>query len=136
MRALILRRVSLIESGAGGPILVGPATAPDMVSLQGFLVRNGHPHSILDPELEPDARALIERFGVGAGELPLVVGPDGSVLRNPTELRLARCIGLSDLRDEGKVRDLAIVGAGPAGLATTVYAASQGPSVVVLDARA
>ena len=62
MRALILRRVALIENGAGGPVLIGPALNPDLVHLQNFLARNGYPHQVLDPDEDADARALVERY--------------------------------------------------------------------------
>ena len=135
MRALILRRVALIESGSGGPILVGPPALPDMVRLEGFLTRNGIPKTVLDPETDEDARALIERFNVSDHDLPLAICPGGEVLRNPTERALSHCLGL-DAIDTDKVFDVGIVGAGPAGLAAAVYAASEGLSVIVLDSRA
>ncbi len=135
MRALILRRVSLIEDGAGGAILVGPADLPDTVRLETFLTRNGMPKIVLDPATDEDARALIEKFGVSEDDLPMAICPNGDVLRNPTERALAHCLGL-DAIDTDTVFDVAIVGAGPAGLATAVYAASEGLSVVVLDSRA
>ncbi len=136
MRALILRRVALLEIGAGGPIIVGAADHGDVLRLSGFLARNGHPHLSLDPETDPDARAILERFHVSEGELPIVLCPSGSLLRNPTERSLARCIGLVGDVDADRVYDVAVVGAGPAGLATAVYAASEGLSVLVLDTRA
>ena len=136
MRALILRRVNLIETGAGGPVLVGPASAPDMVRLQGFLVRNGYPHQVLDPVVDEDAAALIVRYAPSPEDLPLAVCPDGSVLRNPTVEALAHSIGMFTEALESTVYDVAVVGAGPAGLATAVYAASEGLSVLVLDERA
>ncbi len=135
MRALILRRVALIESGAGGPILIGSAGMPDLVRLESFCARNGMPQTVLDPATDSDARALIERFHVSDDDLPLAVCPNGDVLRNPTDLALAHCLGL-DTIDTATTFDVAIVGAGPAGLAAAVYAASEGLSVVVLDARA
>jgi thioredoxin reductase (NADPH) len=136
MRALILRRVGLLETGAGGPIIVGRAENGDVLRLAGFLRRNGHPHQRLDPETDPEAKALIDRFHVDAGQLPIVLCPDGQLLRNPGELELARCIGLVRPIDPTHVYDVAIVGAGPAGLAAAVYAASEGLSVLVLDCRA
>ena len=134
MRALILRRVALIESGSGGPILIGSAAMPDMVRLETFLSRNGMPNTVLDPDEDEDARALIDRFGVSPDELPLAICPNGEVLRNPTDRALSHCLGL-DAIDTDTLHDVAIVGAGPAGLAAAVYAASEGLSVVVLDAR-
>jgi thioredoxin reductase (NADPH) len=136
MRALILRRVGLLERGAGGPVIVGRAENGDVLRLQSFLRRNGHPHQTLNPESDPEAKALIERFHVDPGQLPIVLCPGGELLRNPSENELARCIGLVGPIDPNRVYDVAIVGAGPAGLAAAVYAASEGFSVLVLDCRA
>jgi len=136
MRALILRRVGLLETGAGGPVIVGRAENGDVLRLEGFLRRNGHPRQRLDPETDPEAKALIERFHVDPGQLPIVLCPNGQLLRNPSEPELARCIGLVGPIDPDRVYDVAVVGAGPAGLATAVYAASEGLSVLVLDCRA
>jgi thioredoxin reductase (NADPH) len=136
MRALILRRVGLLETGAGGPVIVGHTGDGDVLRLEGFLARNGHPRQRLDPETDAEARALIERFHVDPGQLPIVLCPNGELLRNPGEVELARCIGMVGPIDPDRVYDVAIVGAGPAGLATAVYAASEGLSVLVLDCRA
>jgi thioredoxin reductase (NADPH) len=136
MRALILRRVGLLEAGTGGPVIVGRADSGDVLRLANFLRRNGHPHQRLDPETDGDARCLIERFQIDPGQLPIVLCPDGQLLHNPGELELARCIGLVAPIDPNELHDVAVVGAGPAGLATAVYAASEGLSVVVLDCRA
>ncbi|WP_158815785.1 FAD-dependent oxidoreductase [Methylocapsa sp. S129] len=136
MRALILRRVSLIGTGAGGPVLIGSPASADVVRLQGFLSRNGYPHHLLDPASEQEASDLIARYASEAGGLPLVVCPDGAILHNPTEAVLARRLGMTDAPRQDFTYDVAVVGAGPAGLATAVYAASEGLSVVVLDARA
>jgi thioredoxin reductase (NADPH) len=135
MRALILRRVGLIETNAGGPVILGRADQGDVLRLENFLRRNGHPHQTLDPEVDPDARALVERFHVDPGELPIVLCPGGELLRNPVESDLARCLGLLRPLDPDKVYDVAIVGTGPAGLATAVYAASEGLSALALDCR-
>jgi thioredoxin reductase (NADPH) len=136
MRALILRRVGLLESGGGGPIIIGRRGNGDVLRLQGFLSRNGHPHQSLDPEVDAEARVLIERFHIDPSQLPMVLCVGGQMLRNPTELELGRCLGLVAPVDPDRVFDVAIVGAGPAGLATAVYAASEGLSVAVLDCRA
>src|SRR5262245_34912883 len=136
MRALILRRVGLIETGAGGPVIVGRADNADVLRLEGFLRRNGHPRQRLNPDTDPEARALIERFQIDPGQLPIVLCPNGALLRNPGEGELARCIGMVRPIDPNRVYDVAVVGAGPAGLATAVYAASEGLSVLVLDCRA
>ena len=136
MRALILRRVGLLERGAGGPVIVGRAENGDVLRLQSFLQRNGHPRQMLNPESDPEAKALIERFHVDPGQLPIVLCPGGELLRNPSENELARCIGMVGPIDQNRVYDVAIVGAGPAGLAAAVYAASEGLSVLALDCRA
>jgi thioredoxin reductase (NADPH) len=136
MRALILRRVGLLETGAGGPVIVGDAANADVLRLEGFLARNGHPHQRLDPETDPCAQALIERFQIKPNELPIVLCPSGELLRSPSEDRLARSLGLVGPIDPNKIYDVVIVGAGPAGLAASVYAASEGLSVLVLDCRA
>ena len=135
MRALILRRVGLLQTGAGGPVIVGRPGNGDVLRLVGFLSRNAHPHDRLDPETDPEARALIERFHVDPGELPIVLCPGGQLLRNPSESELGRCIGLVGPIDPTRLYDVVVVGAGPAGLATAVYAASEGLSVLVLDCR-
>ena len=136
MRALILRRVGLIERGVGGPVIVGRADNGDVLRLGGFLSRNGHPYQTLDPETDPAARALIERFEIDPGQLPIVLCSSGAFLRNPGETELARWLGLVGPIDPDRVYDVAIVGAGPAGLAAAVYGASEGLSVLVLDCRA
>src|SRR5262245_12259263 len=136
MRALILRRVGLLETGAGGPVIVGRAGNGDVLRLEGFLRRNGHPRQRLDPDTDSEAKALIERFHVDPGELPMVLCPGGEVLRNPSENELARCIGLVGPIDRNRVYDVAIVGAGPAGLATAVYAGFEGLTTLLLDCRA
>src|ERR1043166_9416373 len=136
MRALILRRVRLLETGAGGPVIVGRADNGDVLRLQGFLRRNGHPHLQLDPEVDADAKTLIDRFHVDPGQLPIVLCPGGQLLRNPGENELARCLGLVAPIDPARVYDVAIVGAGPAGLAAAVYAGSEGLAALVLDCRA
>jgi thioredoxin reductase (NADPH) len=136
MRALILRRVALIEIGAGAPIIVGPALDPGVLRLEGFLERNGHPRIVLDADNDPEAKVLLEKFNIAPGEWPIVLCAGGQLLRNPTDVQLARCIGLVGAIDPDKIHDVAIVGAGPAGLATAVYAASEGLSAICLDCRA
>ena len=136
MRAIILRRMVLIETGGGGPVLIGAASSPDIARLRSFLTRNGIPHQLLDPATDGDAQAFIARFAPQPEQLPLAVCPNGEVLRNPSESELARCVGMLDADVTAGVYDVAIVGAGPAGLAAAVYAGSEGLSVLVIDARA
>jgi thioredoxin reductase (NADPH) len=136
MRALILRRVALLRGGAAGAVLIGAAGAADVIRLQGFLTRNSYPHHLLDPAHDPEAKEVIGRYADIAGGLPLVVCPDGTVIGNPSEQALSRQIGLTVASRLNFVYDAAVVGAGPAGLSTAVYACSEGLSVAVLDARA
>jgi len=136
MRALILRRVGLIETGGGGPVIVGRDGDGNVLRLVNFLARNGHPYQRLDPDADACARTLIERFEVVPEELPIVLCPGGQLLRNPSENALARCIGLVGPIDPDTLFDVVVIGAGPAGLATSVYAASEGLSVLALDCRA
>jgi thioredoxin reductase (NADPH) len=136
MRALILRRVGLIEGGASGSVLVGRPGEPNLLRLQGFLTRNGYPNSLLDADSDAEGRAIVERLGVATHDLPLMVCPNGTVLKRPSDIEAAVCLGMTPDLDPAKVYDVAIVGAGPAGLATAVYAASEGLSVLVLDQRA
>ena len=135
MRALILRRVELIEDGGAGTILIGTPGSANLVRLQGFLTRSGYPNRVLDAATDAEGRALVERLGILPEELPLVVCPNGNLLRHPTELEVAACLGMTPILDPDTTYDVAIVGAGPAGLATAVYAASEGLSVIVLDER-
>jgi len=140
MRAFILRRVGLIETAGAGSVLVGHPGSPDMVRLQGFLTRNGYPNTVLDADDGTDGpaagRELIRRLGVPTDDLPVMICPNGTVLKCPTEAEAAICLGITPDLDPEKVYDVAVVGAGPAGLATAVYAASEGLSVLVLDQRA
>src|SRR5437899_8437656 len=136
MRALILRRVALVEAGAGGPILIGPASSPDVVRLQGFLARNAYPHQLLDPTQDRGAAELVKRYAPSPADLPLAVCPKGSILKNPNETELAHALGMVPIDERDRTYDVAVVGAGPAGLSTAVYAASEGLSVIVFDARA
>ena len=135
MRAFILRRTFLIETGAG-TVLLGPGDTRQALRLQNFLRRNAVPYTILDPHRDEEAVHLIERLGITEAELPLAICPDGAVLRKPEEKALAQCLGLLPRFVADRSYDVAIVGAGPAGLATAVYAASEGLSVLVLDANA
>jgi thioredoxin reductase (NADPH) len=135
MRALILRRVGLLQSGQTGPILIGPAGSIDMMRLENFLRRNGYPHRPLDSNTDGCAQTLLKRFTIQPEHLPIVLCPGGQILRNPSEIELSRCIGLLKPIDPDMVYDTVIVGAGPAGLAAAVYAASEGLCTMVLDCR-
>ncbi len=136
MRAFILRRVGLIQDGIAGSVLVGRPGAPDLVRLQGFLARNGYPYTMLDAAADEAGRCVVERMGVQPEELPLMICPNGTVLKRPSDAEAGVCLGITPDLDPATVYDVTVVGAGPAGLATAVYAASEGLSVLVLDQRA
>src|ERR1700682_2261591 len=128
MRALILRRVSLIQAGVGGPVLIGPSNSRGVIRLQGFLTRNGFPHHLLDPERDHDAAELIARYSPSPSDWPLVVTADGTVLRNPGETELARLLGMIGGASRDKLYDVAIVGCGPAGPARAASGRGGGAS--------
>ena len=136
MRAFILRRVGLIEEGGVGSVLVGTPGTPELVRLQGFLGRNGYPYTVLDASDDAEGRAIVERAGMLPEELPLMVCPNGTVLKRPTDAEAGIILGITPELDPNTVFDVAVVGAGPAGLAAAVYGASEGLSVLVLDQRA
>jgi thioredoxin reductase (NADPH) len=136
MRALILRRVAILETNVAGPIIVGRGGDADVLRLENYLERSGQPHHTLDSANSPEGKALVERFHVPEDELPMVLCPNGKLLRNPDEHTLAACLGLVRTIDADTLYDVAIIGAGPAGLAAAVYAASEGLSTFVLDCNA
>lgn len=136
MRAFILRRVQLINNQPGGPILVGPAEHAGVFLVENFLSRNAYPYTRRDPASDPEAALLVKEHWNSPDDWPLVALPDGFVLRNPSLAEVARCVGLFPRIDHNTVYDVLVAGAGPAGLATAVYAASEGLSVFVLDQHA
>ena len=136
MRAFILRRVGLIQHGQGGVVLLGPGHSGDTLRLQRFLTRNGYPHRLLDTEADADATKFLQGFEIAADQLPVVISPDNTVLRNPATAALADHLGLTEAVDGAKIYDLAIIGAGPAGLAAAVYAASEGLETIVIEGTA
>jgi thioredoxin reductase (NADPH) len=132
MRALILRRLGLIEQGLG-PIIVGNGDDARLVGLQGFLRRNAYPAMVIDARSDPEAITLLGGMTTGPDDFPLVFCPNGYVLRAPDEAQLASYLGLVPTFEPLHVYEVAIVGAGPAGLAASVYAATEGLSVAVFD---
>jgi thioredoxin reductase (NADPH) len=135
MRAFILRRVLLISSGGGNVILLGSRHSAKTLRLREFLTRNGHPHTYIDLDTETGAQELLDRFTVTLDEIPVVICNGETVLRGPSIQELARCLGLNAHITTSEVRDLVIVGAGPAGLAAAVYGASEGLDVLVIEAE-
>ncbi|MBI1179012.1 MAG: cyclic nucleotide-binding domain-containing protein [Alphaproteobacteria bacterium] len=136
MRAFILRRVGLMRYAHGGVVLVGPAQAADTLRIQRFLTRNGYPLRLVDTEHNPNATNVQLCFQIGSDHLPAVIVPGGAVLRNPSVPELADRLGLTGPLDPGQVHDVVVVGAGPAGLAAAVYAASEGLDVLVVEGLA
>ena len=135
LRTLTLRRLGVLALGFGGPILIGSPTDSRLRTLQEFLLQSRHPHSVLDPETDQDAAELVARHVTSPDDLPLVVCPGLAVLKNPGDIALGRYLNVlpNSIRERGY--DVAVVGAGPAGLATAVYAASEGLSILVIDGR-
>jgi len=136
MRAFILRRVALIRQAHGGVLLIGAVHAADTLRLERFLTRNGYPHRTLDVESNPDAEGFMTCLKLTPDDLPVVVAPGQRVLRNPATAALAEALGLIEPIEPGRQFDVAIVGAGPAGLAAAVYAASEGLDTIVFEAMA
>jgi thioredoxin reductase (NADPH) len=136
MRAYILRRVGLIRHSQGGAVLIGPGHSGDTLRLQHFLSRNGYPLRLVDTEQDPEANGFIERFSLRRDELPVVLLSGHRVLQNPTLLALADKLGLTEPFDHATVFDVAVIGAGPAGLAAAVYAASEGLQTIVIESIA
>ena len=136
MRAFILRRMGLIQARQGDVVLIGSSHSAATLRLRQFLGRNGFPYASLDVDRDPDVAALLERFQVGIDEVPVVICRGETVLRNPTNEQLADCLRMNPEFDDATVRDLIVIGAGPAGLAAAVYGASEGLDVLVLETTA
>jgi thioredoxin reductase (NADPH) len=133
MRAFILRRLQLVDRGQGNIVLMGSRHSAKTLQLREFLTRNEHPYTYVDLDSDKTSQALLDRFHVEPSEIPVIVCSGGTVLRNPTIQKLADCLGLNISVDESQIRDLIIVGAGPAGLAAAVYAASEGLDVLTIE---
>lgn len=133
MRAFILRRVELIAQGLGNVVLVGSNHCSGTLRVKEFLTRNGHPYSYIDLDRDTDVQDLLDRFQLTAADVPVLICRGEVVLRNPTNQQIATCLGFNEVIDQSEIRDVVIVGAGPAGLAAAVYAASEGLNVLVLE---
>ena len=133
LRAFMLRRVALMAQGGGNVVLIGSRHSAGTLALQEFLTRNSQPYGYIDVERDEAVQDTLDRFGVGVEDIPVLICRGTRVLRKPTIEDVADCLGLNDL-NETVVRDLVVVGAGPAGLSTAVYAASEGLDVLVIEA--
>ena len=133
MRAFILRRVELIAHGFGNVVLIGSNHCAGTLRAKEFLTRNGHPYTYIDLDRDADVQALLDQFHISAADVPVLICRGDVVLRNPTNQQIAACLGFNEAIDQTQLRDVVIVGAGPAGLAAAVYAASEGLSVLVLE---
>lgn len=136
MRAFILRRVSLIAHAASDAVLIGSVHSAATLRLKEFLTRNGHPFSYIDVDRDDCVCGLLDQFQVRVDEVPVIICRDRMVLRNPSTEEVARCLGFNADVDPEVIRDVVVVGAGPAGLAAAVYAASEGLDVLVLERTA
>jgi thioredoxin reductase (NADPH) len=136
LRAFVLRRVYLIANSVGDAVLIGSNHSADTLRLRAFLSRNGHPHTYVDVERDPDVQTMLDHFGVGVTDIPVLICRGELVLRNPSNSEAAECFGLNKGIDKDVVYDLIVVGAGPSGLAAAVYGASEGLNVLVLEGNA
>jgi thioredoxin reductase (NADPH) len=135
MRAFILRRVNLIARGLGDVVLIGSDYCASTIRVKEFLGRNNHPHQYIDLERDPDVQTMLDRFHVSRDDIPVLICRNDIVLRDPTPAEIADCLGFNETIDSGKVRDLVVIGAGPAGLAAAVFAASEGLDVLVIESK-
>jgi thioredoxin reductase (NADPH) len=136
MRAFILRRVELIAHGLGDVVLVGSNHCSGTLRVKEFLMRNGHPYAYIDLDRDDDVQVLLDRFQVTPADVPVLICRGEIVLRNPTNQQIADCLGFNEAIDQTQIRDVVIIGAGPAGLAAAVYGASEGLDVLVLETNA
>jgi thioredoxin reductase (NADPH) len=136
MKAFLARRLSLRDTGSSNVVILGSRYSANTLVLREFLTRDGHPFTYFDLDVDPVAQDLLDRFGVSTGDIPVVICNNSLVLRNPTPNEVAGSLGFNRNIDDSQVRDLVVVGAGPAGLAAAVYAASEGLDVLVVEKAA
>ena len=136
MRAFILRRVELIARGYGDAVLLGSAHSPGTLRIKEFLTRNNHPYSYIDLDSDAGVQAVLDRFQLSVEDVPVLICFGDVVLRNPSNAEIAKCLGFNEAIDQTQLRDVVIIGAGPAGLAAAVYGASEGLDVLVLESNA
>jgi thioredoxin reductase (NADPH) len=136
LRAFTMRRVFLIANSVGDAVLIGSSHSGDTLRLRAFLSRNSHPHTYVDVDRDTDVQAMLDHFGIGVQDIPVLICRSELVLRNPSNAEAAECFGLNTGIDEAVVYDLIVVGAGPGGLAAAVYGASEGLNVLVIELNA
>jgi thioredoxin reductase (NADPH) len=136
MRAFIFRRLELIAKGIGDVVLIGSQHCSGTLRVKEFLTRNGHPYSYIDLDVDAGVQDLLDAFQVGAKDVPVAICRGELVLRNPTNVQIADCLGFNSAIDQAHLRDVVILGAGPAGLAAAVYGASEGLDVLVIESNA
>jgi thioredoxin reductase (NADPH) len=135
MRAFILRRAEMIAHGIGDVVLVGSSHSAGTLRIREFLTRNGHPHAYIDLDRDQGAQELLDHFHIAVNEVPVLICRGTTALRNPSNQKIAECLGFNVAIDQTQLRDVVIVGAGPSGLAAAVYAASEGLNVLVLESE-
>jgi len=135
VRAFLLRRAKLVAGGFGDVVLVGSNHSSDTIRIKEFLTRNLHPYAFIDPDRDSGVQDLLDRFKFAIVDTPVLICRGSAVLRNPTNRAIADCLGFNEAIDQVKLRDVVIVGAGPAGLAAAVYAASEGLNVLVVESN-
>ncbi len=136
MRAFILRRLGLVTSGIGDVVLVGSVHSKDTLRIKEFLTRNGHPYAYIDLERDSDVERVMDCFHIAATDIPVVICRGRDVLRNPTNQEIAKCLGFNESIDLTEIRDIVVIGAGPSGLASAVYGASEGLDVLIIETNA
>jgi thioredoxin reductase (NADPH) len=136
MRAFILRRLALISNNLGNVIVLGSRHSAGTLRLREFLERNGYPHTYVDLDTDKTSQELLDRFHVKLDQVPIVICDDHSVFRNPSTQDVAACLGMNMAVDSSQVRDVVIIGAGPAGLGAAVYAASEGLETLLIETEA
>jgi thioredoxin reductase (NADPH) len=136
MRGYIYRRIQLMTAGLGDVVLLGSMHCAATLRVKEFLTRNGHPYQYIDLDKEKDVEGILDRLHVSSKDVPVVICRGTNTLKNPTNEEIARCLGFNVNIDSSHLRDLVVVGAGPAGLAAAVYGASEGLDVLVIEANA